>query len=54
LTIEILGDILNTVLEDSDWLAPEELETIETLSKSRGVSPANLIPEWVVELIDQV
>ncbi|RKU14862.1 hypothetical protein C6503_14330 [Candidatus Poribacteria bacterium] len=35
-------------------LAPEELEAIETLAKSRGISPANLIREWVVERIDQV
>ena len=34
-------------------LAPEELEAIETLAKSRGISPANLIREWVVERIDQ-
>lgn len=35
-------------------LAPEELEAIETLAKSRGISPENLIREWVVERIDQV
>ena len=35
-------------------LAPEELEAIETLAESRGISPANLIREWVVERIDQV
>lgn len=29
-------------------LAPEELEVIETLAKSRGISPANLIREWVL------
>ncbi len=34
-------------------LAPEEFEVIETLAKSRGISPANLIREWVVERIDQ-
>lgn len=35
-------------------LAPEEFETIETLAKSRGISPGNLIREWIVERIDQV
>ena len=33
-------------------LKPEEFEIIETLAKSRGISPANLIREWVVERID--
>lgn len=32
-------------------LKPEELEIIETLAKPRGISPANLIREWVVERI---
>ena len=32
-------------------LKPEELEVIETLAKSRGISPANLIREWIVERI---
>ena len=32
-------------------LTSEELEVIETLAKSRGISPANLIREWVVEHI---
>jgi hypothetical protein len=32
-------------------LAPEEFEVIETLAKSRGISPGNLIREWVVERI---
>ena len=32
-------------------LKPEELETIETLAKSRGISPTNLIREWIVERI---
>ena len=32
-------------------LKPEEFEIIETLAKSRGISPANLIREWVVERI---
>ena len=32
-------------------LKPEELETIETLAKPRGISPANLIRKWVVERI---
>ena len=33
-------------------LAPEEFEVIETLAKSRGISPANLIREWVLEHIE--
>ncbi len=33
-------------------LEPEELEIIETLAKSRGVSPANLIREWILEQIE--
>ena len=32
-------------------LEPKELETIETLAKSRGISPENLIREWIVERI---
>ena len=32
-------------------LEPEEFEIIETLAKSRGISPENLIREWVVERI---
>ncbi len=31
--------------------APEEFEAIETLAKSRGISPENLIQEWVLERI---
>ncbi|MDE0685980.1 MAG: CopG family antitoxin [Candidatus Poribacteria bacterium] len=34
-------------------LEPEEFEVIETLAKAHGISPANLIREWVVERIDQ-
>ena len=34
-------------------LEPEELEIIETRAKSRGVSPANLIREWVLEHIEE-
>ena len=34
-------------------LEPEELEIIETLAKPRGISPANLIREWVLEHIEQ-
>lgn len=41
-------------MEDTEQLAPEELEAIETLAKSRGVSATNLIREWVVGCIDQV
>ena len=33
-------------------LAPEEFEIIERLAKSRGISPGNLIREWVVERIE--
>ena len=33
-------------------LEPQEFEIIETLAKSRGISPENLIREWVVERID--
>ena len=33
-------------------LAPEEFEVIETLAKSRGISPENLIREWVLEHIE--
>ncbi len=32
-------------------LKPEEFEIVETLAKSRGISPENLIREWVVERI---
>ena len=32
-------------------LEPEEFEIIETLAKLRGISPENLIREWVVERI---
>jgi hypothetical protein len=35
-------------------LAPGELETLNALAQSRGISPENLIREWVVEHIDQV
>ncbi len=34
-------------------LEPEEFEAIETLAKAHGISPANLIREWVIERIDQ-
>ena len=34
-------------------LEPEELEVIKTLAKAYGISPANLIREWVVERIDR-
>ena len=33
-------------------LAPEEFEIIETLAKSRGISPGKLIREWVLEHIE--
>lgn len=32
-------------------LEPEELEIVHTLAKPRGISPANLIREWIVERI---
>ncbi len=34
-------------------LEPEELEVIKTLAKAYGISPENLIREWVVERIDR-
>ena len=34
-------------------LAPGELETLNALAQSRGISPENLIREWVIERIDQ-
>ena len=43
-------DIIDTLV--SVQLKPEELEIIETLAKSRGISPANLIREWVLEHIE--
>lgn len=49
---EVSESVFDSIV--SVQLAPEELETIETLAKSRGISPANLIPEWVVERIDQL
>ncbi len=33
-------------------LKPEELEIIETIAESRGISPENLIREWVLEHIE--
>ena len=33
-------------------LKPEELEIIETLAKPCGITPANLIREWVLEHIE--
>ncbi len=33
-------------------LESKELEIIETLAKSRGISPENQIREWVVERIE--
>lgn len=32
-------------------LEPEEVEVVEAIAKSRGISHANLIQEWVVERI---
>ncbi|MDE0424030.1 MAG: hypothetical protein OXN25_04065 [Candidatus Poribacteria bacterium] len=45
---EVVFDSLVSVQLDS-----EEFEVIKTLAKSRGISPANLIREWVVQRIDQ-
>ena len=33
-------------------LEREELDVISTLANSRGISPVNLIREWIVEQID--
>ena len=33
-------------------LEPEESERLQALAKSRGISPANLIREWVIERIE--
>lgn len=33
-------------------LQPDELEALQTLAKTRDISPANLIREWVLEHID--
>lgn len=43
-------DIFDTLVPIQ--LEPEEFEIIETLAKSRGISPENLIREWVVERIE--
>lgn len=48
---EVSESVFDSIV--SVQLAPEEFEVIETLAKSRGISPANLIREWVVERIDQ-
>ena len=34
-------------------LAPGELETLNALAQLRGISPENLIREWVIERIDR-
>ena len=34
-------------------LAPGELETLNALAQLRGISPENLIREWIVERIDR-
>lgn len=44
---EVIFDSLVSV-----QLAPEEFKIIETLAKSRGISPGNLIREWVLEHIE--
>lgn len=40
---EVSESVFDSIV--SVQLAPEELEAIETLAKSRGISPANLIRE---------
>ena len=47
---EVDEPVFDTLI--SVQLAPEEFEAIETLIKSRGISLADLIREWVVERID--
>lgn len=34
-------------------LAPGELKTLNALAQLRGISPENLIREWIVERIDR-
>ncbi len=48
-----LEEVTETIFENLVFiqLKSEELEIIETLAKPRGISPANLIREWVVERI---
>ncbi len=43
-------DIIDTLV--SVRLESEEFEIIESLAKSRGMSPDNLIREWVLEHIE--
>lgn len=47
---EFEEDVFNSLI--SVQLAPEEFEVVETLAKSRGISPGNLIREWVLEHIE--
>ncbi|MDE0324071.1 MAG: CopG family antitoxin [Candidatus Poribacteria bacterium] len=49
---EVSESVFDSIV--SVQLAPEELEAIETLAKSRGISPGNLIREWIAERIDQI
>ncbi len=48
-----LEEVSESVFENlvAVCLEPEEFEIIETLAKSRGISPENLIREWIVERI---
>ncbi len=48
-----LEEVSEPVFENlvSVRLEPAEFEIVETLAKSRGISPENLIREWVVERI---
>ena len=52
-----LGEVDEPVFELSAQLhvalAPGELETLNALAQSRGISPENLVREWVVERIDR-
>ena len=39
-------------LEVALRLEPEESEVVQALANSRGISPANLIREWITERIE--
>lgn len=51
-----LEEVTETIFENLVFiqLKPEELEIIETLAKPRGISPANLIREWVLKHIERM
>ena len=48
--LESEEDVFDSLV--SVQLEPEEFEVLETLAKSRGISPGNLIREWVLEHIE--